>query len=190
MYVQYVYVCTVCIYICTMYSMYMTVYVCSMYYNYVSFLQGCILYLVMDGSSPHAVWTSYSTFNGELYSCLCCRLSLDVTGFNQQATGAVLDLTADDDEGLAKNKGRKKWWSLAVCHLMDHSPNTDWCNDLFFVTGTEKGRSLWVNQEIPNPKRLKLKQERGSVHHTRQMCIRRAATDAHCLLENDDVWFI
>ena len=49
------------------------------------------------------------TFNGELYSCLCFRLSLDVTGFNQQATGAVLDLTADDDEGLGRNKGMKKW---------------------------------------------------------------------------------
>ena len=193
MYSMYVYVCTVCI---CMYSMYM--HVQYVYGSVCMFdvlqlciiLQGCILYLVMDGSSPHAVWTSYSTFNGELYSCLCCRLSLDVTGFNQQATGAVLDLTADDDEGLAKNKGRKKWWSLAVCHLMDHSPNTDWCNDLFLVTGTEKGRSLWVSQEIPNPKRLKLKRERGSVHHTRQMCIRRAATDGHCLLENADVWFI
>ena len=51
----------------------------------------------------------YITFNGELYSCLCFRLSLDVTGFNQQATGAVLDLTADDDEGLGRNKGMKKW---------------------------------------------------------------------------------
>ena len=37
------------------------------------------------------------------------RLLLGVTGFNQQASGAVLDLTADDEEGLAKSKGRKTW---------------------------------------------------------------------------------
>ena len=58
MYVQYVYVCTVCI---CMYSMYM--YVQYVYGSVRMFdvlqlciiLQGCILYLVMDGSSPRAV---------------------------------------------------------------------------------------------------------------------------------------
>lgn len=116
---------------CT-YTYVITVHVHCTAYNYVSLLQAYVHVIPCTGwFSPHARecvlhvlcavqygggWFLSPCSLNVLHSmgncilvCVCCRLSLDVTGFNQQATGAVLDLTADDDEGLAKNKGRKKW---------------------------------------------------------------------------------
>ena len=37
------------------------------------------------------------------------RLSLNLTGFDQQASNAVLDLVADEEELLKKRKSLTKW---------------------------------------------------------------------------------
>jgi len=38
------------------------------------------------------------------------RLSLGMSGFEQQATGAVLDLTQDEEQDMKKMKSIKKWY--------------------------------------------------------------------------------
>lgn len=37
------------------------------------------------------------------------RLSLGMSGFEQQASGAVLDLMQDEEDDMKKLKGLKKW---------------------------------------------------------------------------------
>lgn len=39
------------------------------------------------------------------------RLSLGMSGFEQQASSAVLDLMQDEEEDTKKLKGIKKWYS-------------------------------------------------------------------------------
>ena len=38
------------------------------------------------------------------------RLSLGMSGFEQQAAGAVLDLTQDEERDMKKTKSIKKWY--------------------------------------------------------------------------------
>ena len=40
------------------------------------------------------------------------RLSLGMSGFEQQASGAVLDLMQDEEEDMKKLKGIKKWYNI------------------------------------------------------------------------------
>ena len=45
----------------------------------------------------------------ELFSS---RLSLGMSGFEQQASGAVLDLMQDEEEDMKRMRGIKKWYSI------------------------------------------------------------------------------
>jgi len=47
-------------------------------------------------------------------SVLSHRLSLGMSGFEQQAAGAVLDLTQDEEQDMKKMKSIKKWYRVSL----------------------------------------------------------------------------